>query len=643
MELEEVYDKVLPPQFDNTFKRATGYAIPDIINYDVPPSNPSNEYDNRYNKIHFTINSSNLLDPYSLILNLSVENRNQNAIQLDHSAHSLISQISVFSNGKEIEKVKDYDLMMSMYFDMELTRDQRGERRTDEGFGTNEYGTNELILHPQNSKSYNFNVMSDILDYHNVESYYNAYKENGGDLGSIKTLERTDLKKTVNKDVTIKLKEQSTTMIKSFNEDVITNCNQWDYVVDGKLSPFPYGYSDVGNRNKYNFKIPLFLRSLGFGIPPNNYKLIPLELFGALTIVVTLNPYAFFVPVTISEANYFNLYTRNEDYLKACVNIDNPSTNYYCSKALLSTRQLRFHPAIHNRILDKVRNGEWISDYIELELLAQNYYIPNKSGPNITYTRSIEKSSIKAIYITFTNDLYKHTPYARKLVRYNKGIKSISFKQAGLEFPKPTHDERNSLKSHGENNGSYFYEQMMNCIAKTYDNSGLVINRRSYHIDFDFSHVIGLMHLKNRSSKIVSEFRGNLYDLLVEFKLFDDRWVKHYTEYSLLTLAHNDIVPPFCSHLKVYNPTAFTGVMKQVQSKTIYALNFEPTPGSGVAYKTSISTSFNIPFLIEMERVPSYHTLDTWNKVNDVYFIQNVFFEVYTTIQMSPYGEFIKI
>ena len=70
MEIDQVYDKVLPPQFDNTFERGTGFAIPDIINYTVPPSNPSNEYDTRYNKIHFTINSSNLLDPYSLILEL---------------------------------------------------------------------------------------------------------------------------------------------------------------------------------------------------------------------------------------------------------------------------------------------------------------------------------------------------------------------------------------------------------------------------------------------------------------------------------------------------------------------------------------------------------------------------------------------
>lgn len=643
MELEEVYDKILPPQFDNTFKRATGYAIPDIINYDVPPSNPSNEYDNKYNRIHFTINSSNLLDPYSLILNLTVEHKNNWPIQLDHSAHSLISEISVFSNGQEIERIKDYDFLMSLFNDMEVTRSQRYQRRADEGFGTNEYGTDEIILYPE-SKEKNFYYNESIhIDNNRIIEYDQQYSLTA--YGVEKFMYNVpDFRKTVDNNHISKF-PLNAKKNKDPLETPLYNCNDWNYVIDGKLSPYSYKLIDAGNRNKYTFKIPLNLRTIGFGINPNNYKLIPLELFGALTIVVTLNPYAFFVPFPISEAVYFGIDSNYAEYLKEKLEKE-VTAKYYVSKATLSTKQLRFNPSIHTRIIDKIKAGDWITDYIDLELCSSNYYLPHKTGPSVTYTKSVEKNNIKAFYIVFTNDLYKYTPYARKLTRYNKGIKSISFKQAGLEFPKPTMEERNSLTSHGEQNGSYFYEQFMNCIARMYDTNGLVINRSTYHIDIDMSHIIALLNLKFMSHNIARNIISTLdteITLNKYFPIFDQEWLNHYKEHNAWALIHNELVPPLCSHLKLPVSTNYSGLIKPIQPKTIYAINFEPTPGSGVAYKTSISTSFNIPFVIEMERVASYHNNDIWNNINNVYFIQNIFYETYVTLQMSPYGNFVKI
>jgi len=90
----------IPNHLNSTVLREEGIS-PDIISFNITPSNPVYDY-NYKSVIEFPLCGANLLDPYTLFLTIDVENINDNPIQLDNSAHSLISCIEFVSNGRSI-------------------------------------------------------------------------------------------------------------------------------------------------------------------------------------------------------------------------------------------------------------------------------------------------------------------------------------------------------------------------------------------------------------------------------------------------------------------------------------------------------------------------------------------------------------
>ena len=164
----------IPEEFNRTYIIPNNYVVPTSLKFEMAPSNPSNEYDNKTKQVFFVINHGNLLDPYSLYLNLEIENKGALPIQLDGSAHSLISSITVYANGKEIEKINSYDLIQYLKFDTELTPEERKKRVKNEGFGTNEYGTNEAIIYPaeKDNKFYDLykNAAINNLGFHTLKN-----------------------------------------------------------------------------------------------------------------------------------------------------------------------------------------------------------------------------------------------------------------------------------------------------------------------------------------------------------------------------------------------------------------------------------------------------------------------------------------
>lgn len=99
LHLDQFFEtRVSPPSMDNRFIRVANNDLPELIKFDIPPTNRLSEYNQENNQIQFSISSANLLDPYSLYLDLDVKNTNNNAIQLDHSAHSIIADIAVYAN-----------------------------------------------------------------------------------------------------------------------------------------------------------------------------------------------------------------------------------------------------------------------------------------------------------------------------------------------------------------------------------------------------------------------------------------------------------------------------------------------------------------------------------------------------------------
>jgi hypothetical protein len=634
MQVEEIFDsQIMPPHLDNTYVRPPGIAAPDLIRYDIPPSNNLSEFDNKYNKIHFTLNtSSNLLDPFALYLNLDVENVNNNPIQLDNSIHSLISEITVLSNGQVIEKITEYDFMQALYFDMQLTKKQRRKRKEQEGFGDNEYGTNETIIYPKaTGKKFELKSRAAYLNQllgNNENSQY-TFSHLASDPYSL--INANDLK-AFDKNETL-----STPI--GIN---IPPLKDWKHVVDGKLCPFPFKNEKLDSLiHIKNFRIPLMLKTIGFGQQTNNYKLVPLELFGILTIVITLNPNAFFVPAGLKEYEYWDADSKknNEnkltaDHLQLSDSVDN---RFKIKDPILQTEQYRFSPQIHSRILSQVNAGGWILDYIDLEIIDQVYC---KDFPSLTFTKAISRKNIKAIYNIFTNDLYKHSKYARKLSRYNMGIKNIFFKQAGAQYPPNTGKEHDSLTTFGSKNSKFFFDELLKCFGRNHwDEDTLLINNTNFCLNYDSSHAWALYDISKRKKDDKADSFNPIFN---RNSFTNPEWANQYiSEYKQKYIFNTQVPVPLSYHTNQISN--LNNYLPNIQSKCIYALNFETVPHSYGLYRTGINTSFNVPFIIQIERVPDYHEIDNRNKSNyNVYFFQWILFEYYTTIQLTPNGDFVR-
>ncbi len=655
---------IMPPHLNNTYIRPPGIAAPDLIKYDVPPTNNLTEFDPKGNKLIFTLNtSSNLLDPYALYLDLEIHNDSPNPIQCDNSLHSIISEIAVLSNGVVIEKITDYDFLNAINFDLTLNKKQRRKRRDIEGFGDNRFGTNEIIIMPDHKKHPNKNYAF----YKNIVNVYEAF-HNGETPSYYSSFSRSDDQPPLidKEDLRIFRSYGSTASIDEFEKDKRTpydplgeclpKLNNWKHVINGKLCPCPENFSTIDEkRHIRKVRLPLMLKTIGFGQQTNNYKLIPLELFGILTIVITLNPDAFFVPKNIKEYEYFkcNMIKKQDGTILNSTELPDQEVQrkYKVKNPTLHTEQYRFIPGVHQRIMEQVKSGGWVLDYVDMEIIDQVYM---KNYPTVSYTKAISRNGIKSIYLLFTNDLYKYSPYARKLARYNMGIKNIFFKQAGAQYPPNTNTEHNSLNSFGEHNATYFYNELLKSFSRQNVEDECLINMTNFCVNQDSSHKWALINLNRYNTTTLKNKNPNshvidgVFQKQIEYVYNDDylsytdkEWTDNYFAQSKQKFIYNSLVEDAYKYHKLNNWNDFSDELESVTSKCIYALNFETAPHSAGLYRTGISTAFNVPFIIEIERTKDYYK-DPFNSKSTVYYFQWIIFEYYTTIQLTPSGIFVK-
>ena len=581
---DPIFDPIiLPPHLHKNDIRKKYIDMPKLIKFSIPASNNISMYNDKNNIIKFDLSSVNFLDPYGLYLDLTIVNENINPIQLDSSAHSIIEKIQVYSNGELIDSIENYDLRCHLDFEVSLTKKQRIERREYEGFGYNEYGTNELII--DSAAQFSKLVSSAINVPYFLQDLKSSYVENG------------------------KLE--------------LINIHQ--------------------KPNEYRFKIPLQLNSIGFGIHANNYKLVPLSIFGKITILIHLNPHAFFVPYHI---NYLSLEEQVSKFVSDNTNNQqnilmnaNVSRKYAVTNVRLYTEQYQFNPKLHSSLISAL--SDWVVDIIFNDFVDKQLI---RDSPYIELTRHLTSRNIKSMHVIFNNDLHKFSPFARKLVRYNMGISDFEFKQLETRYPPIYLDiKHNSLNTHGPINAYHMYEEFIKTIPlneKPTNNE--IISYKNWCIDNDYTHLIALLSLMLQ----------NLYRLTRDLILPHN----NATMGEFLQMSHN-YVSLVVELLKMkqkinsqmtfdFNPKIYD-IIPQFTSKCIYSLNYETIPFCAGLYRTDFSTDSQIPFYIKLERISDYLINGLMNKIMKrngfINFYMTTIFQRYVTYRLTPRGTFEQI
>ena len=357
----------IPMSLDTTYIRPPG-LFSKIIPKKDKPVNGVQVYDKNAS-VKFEINTTYFLNPFTLFLTLDLVNDGTTCLKLDGSAHSLIKKIEVkYKNtGKVLEVIDDYDILTSLFFDLHLNKKDRRDRRANEGFGDNEYGSNEVEIPPQLRPQITFE-----------ERLQNEL--NWGNPGSSRPTPNIEAKNP------LYINSGTTNMENHFFQDhvprnmdfevKIPRIEDWTEVKDGYTRPEERDSGKIEeDRHRRTFRIPLQLRTIGQAIQPDNFKYIPMAVIGPIVITITFCPEGVFIPVHVKKLDfYFGTGAQlRGDYDQGA------ERKFHYENVQLEYELSQFSPKATEELFNHVKNGEFILDNCSLEFINHFYVLPYPS------------------------------------------------------------------------------------------------------------------------------------------------------------------------------------------------------------------------------------------------------------------------
>jgi hypothetical protein len=552
--------------------------------------------------VTFEINASQFMDPYSLYLNLNLCNMGQCPIKLDGSAHSLIRNITVRrkSDYKIIEEIQRYNHMMYVYFDLYLSRDERKKRHKNEGFGYNEYGSNETIIYNDTG------IDKDII--------------NEDEKKNIETLDiDDDFINTENIDMIL---NEKTYDIEN-DEQSIIDISEWNEANNGDLVPIKKEIEDINlDINNKKFKIPLYLKTIGHFINEDNYKMVPLKILGPILITIQFEPFACFIPYLIKKKKYVKFIETNDINYLMDDYMNDIKIEYILKNVYLEYNLYEFNKKVETKLYNQIKNNSWCIDYNGIQILNY-YYLMNHPTTDISgYFK--DKTQIRALYIGFLSDLYTKSPYSRQFARHNKGISRIIFEYKNSRKPDGINDiNRNSLTTIGEDNGEYFWRELENTL--TIKNS--VLNKGNFFLNHSLSETTALYHYNTIKQLNLGIDFNKLYTY------GNKEWLKKYFTRSKTHLLKKKLNKKL--YYKKKNIYDFTGNIVEFQNKSLFTLNFDNMFNSKGRYRVGLKIKPEDKYKMIITRIDNYRFYDPFFELKDVFTYIYIYAEYYETIYLD--------
>ena len=554
--------------------------------------------------VTFEISSNQFLDPFSLYLVLDVVNDGYNPIQLDGSAHSLIRNITVRKKetGVKIEEIINYNDIMNLFFELHLSREERKKRHENEGFGYNEFGSNETIIYNENIKKTSI-INPEIMDIDkgNVKTDYFENKD------------KNNMKKELVWDI-------------STEQDEIYNISDWNESINGKLVPYKIEKIDEWNNqiNVKRFKIPLYLKSIGHYMSDDNYKFIPLKILGTLQITIQFDPYGVFVPVFIPKKNYFKFIETNNIEEITPYMPNHSERRFILRNVHIEYNLYNFNDKVENIIYKQVMSDQWCIDYTAIQRLNDYYFM---SYPSLDFSSTFkDKTQIRAIYMSIRTNLYQQNAFSRYFARHNKGINRIIFEYRNLTLPDALDDrDRNSLTTIGPNSGDYFWDQL----SKAMNNNEGVITKGNFFMNHSLSEAVALNKF-NIDNNNMFHFK---FDDMITY--IDPDWTKKYLARSRAIKLKNILLGEYGKNKSVDEIEDFKGNIPDFQNKTLFTINFDEMFNAKGRYRVGLKVNEGDKFKLTFHRLDGFENFDPYFNFRTIYSYVYIYAEYYETLYLD--------
>jgi hypothetical protein len=482
-------DQDLPSHMNYTGGKRIPLPGQKQIRYTKPSNSSSGPWMNNNNTITFQLSSKGFLDPWSLYIILRVVNTNSRIpLQLDNSAHSLISKVKITGpNGNVLEEIDNYDVIMSNINDMVKNSHDREACGEREGYG---WG-------------------------YDKKSNYKTTKPTN-ECNSEPILQPRSLN---SKDLYTMSQDRFSRGLNTMNKPLIA----FYEMRNGAES------TDTLELDSRTFYIPLWSFIIGWGL--TIYKYIPLILFGSLEIQIVLNPDAFFVPLPpcgmwnedttiqvtgdnlrqtlvntgdiIEFQKDFNLDANGQKmtdnpkvmryntmegenigvYDANLVNkigkINNPfRRNWQVIEATMSNEEMFFNDEVHLRILT-LSNFTILTHQYKLTKYLQ---FKSKDMPTSISLTDV-RGSVRYMHFIFLCASYLKSCFQRKLFKYSQLVKKYWLQLGNITLPN-NQVEGNAGNTIGKDNNTAFFTALKKCAYGTDFTKTMAINPYNFALNY---------------------------------------------------------------------------------------------------------------------------------------------------------------
>lgn len=468
------YSNVNPPQFGHKVTHA-----------EWNPTGTFNSTLNAGDVVRFNVASADYWNPYSAYLEITVSIANNpyladdgsqtfKTLQLDGSAHSIINSMIIYNDSDELERIQNYDVLMSMIKDMTSSVDERWGKDY-EGYGgmySASYNNSASIFRKRSQANDGaLKYMSGYQPWKNTSHYFDNNLNGDLNNGSTNYITRNHAYQSTQtafepcfNSANITLNGTNDERCTNFNEGVTSlqgnnlNFAENNGVTQGYnpifgnscFEPFlsqtvkqrfmQNGFVTTGAVTELTFQIPLFSGIFGCGMHPSNFKLIPLKYFNNLIFEFGFNPHAFFT-------SHFST--------------NGAMRNYQIKKMTLHADMVQIRdPDIERNLAEDFDKGIKIpttSWYLGPMQTVTNGAVPPTVQVNLGF------SSLRSILFCFIPNDYSQNTAFRKNYRLSMGLTQLQAK-IGTEYYPPLPIRGNAGNNFGPvNNYSFVRELWKSC------------------------------------------------------------------------------------------------------------------------------------------------------------------------------------
>lgn len=445
--------------------------------------------------IRFNISTSGYWDPSTAYINLQLQIDDSfldfDAIQLDGSASSLISEFVATVKGVELERIQEYDQISNILDDIYYSNEQRLIKEI-QGLGNNSKATTKTLCNnlgsgstylsnsvwdganptwhslispkptfvPSELNSYSGEApltAANVWNCRSLNTNFNINNSFGDSVGDKTT--QTGLDNVFHTQCqVIKNISSIDTDMGIWKPNAITpllNSTEWgNNLFLGYYSPFnndlcqgcfePVLSKNCGVQmiidgkitNRYcdtrEFAIPIYSGLFGCLMQKRDLKYLPMQALQDLVLEFRLNPNGIFTSGFQNKLST-GLYDTTYPNLLAGHNI--LPRKYKITKFEIVVEMLYFDSRIDSMINSQLNSSEGIIFHTQSWMLGPVYSFAANTTPSGTYQLNLGFESLKCLCITFLMTDYLSRSYVRKLNRVSAGITSLQFRIGNELFP----------------------------------------------------------------------------------------------------------------------------------------------------------------------------------------------------------------